>query len=68
MIAFPSPEPGPATGPLPFGANQRETLWRYRQAVWSPSLLAVAEDDRRGEVGRPTQQPPAALTGVSRSR
>jgi hypothetical protein len=65
MIAFPSNEPASALGPPPFGANQRETLWRYRQAVWSPSLPAAAEADRRGEERAASHQVPGALPGAS---
>lgn len=67
MKVFPSHEPTPASGPLPFGANQRETLWRYRQAVWSPSPPVAAQADRRGETNQPARQSPNALISASRT-
>ncbi|HEV7213673.1 MAG TPA: hypothetical protein VGP33_01015 [Chloroflexota bacterium] len=68
MTAFPSREatPTPAPDPLPFGANQRETLWRYRQAVWSrPAEVTGA--DRRNEANQAARQPPQVLNSASRA-
>ena len=64
MLVFPSSAPAPVPGPLPFGANHRETLWRYRQAVWSlrPTLT---ETERRGEANQPAQQSPSALCSAA---
>ena len=64
MLVFPSSEPAPAPGPLPFGANHQETLWRYRQAVWS-LRTDVTGGKRSGEANQPVQQSPSAVCSAA---
>ena len=59
MFVSPSSEPAPAPGPLPFGANHQETLWRYRQAVWS-LRPGVPDTECSGKGNQPAQRSPGS--------